>query len=360
MASYVLPTGGGNQSGDNWRYSDTDFRYGDQDRLKDDSPYSSCATFSSNEMPCAPSSSSYLTSSVQDIHQKQTTTMPLLTSDNNVNSNNTNLTTDCKTTTSICSEDDQVNGEFPNERKLNVGPKSNFSDNNINTNLTVNCIKQKEINNNIPLHLSLYKTDVIEGDKIHSDPIENICSCLGNEMGETNEKMECLCSCNSNSEFSVESLTTTSSSSTSTSTATPSQLDCIDTLPLNRAQRTILELAEIGLIHSFDFQDDTRNGKILKNEKILYIDMKSADYCGSNSTYINIDDNIIKQTREETDIETETEMEVILEDTIPTINLSRVSHKFECNRQDDDINLSIRYLVRKFYSPILITILFFS
>ena len=115
-----------------------------------------------------------------------------------------------------------------------------------------------------------------------------------------------------------------------------------------------------GVAVEVDDEDDSNDGKILKNEKVLYIDMKSTDYCGSNSTNINIDDNIIKQTREETDIETETEMEVILEDTIPTMNLSRVSHKFECNRQDDDINLSIRYLVRKFFLPIFITILFFS
>ena len=364
MASYVLPTGEGKQSGNDWRCSDSGSRYGDQDRLKDESPISSFALLSSDRVPSPPSSSSksYLTSSHKEIHLKQTATIPLLTPDNNVNYDNTNVTIICKTASTIYADNLELDGKLSNKEKLNMGPKSNFNDNNINTTLTVSCTKLEQNNNNMPLHLSKCNPSTYQGEELYSDPIENICSCLGNETGGVNEKIECLCSCNSNSEFSVESVITTSSSSSSTSTATPLQSDCTDTPPLSRSLKTILELAEIGLINSYDFHDDKRNGKIFKKAEILYTDMKSIDSCDRNSTFINIGDNMIKQSLEETDIETETEMEVIIEniDPIQTIHFSHLSNKFEFYRQDDDINLSIRYLVRKIDSAVFISNLFFS
>ena len=365
MASYVLPTGEGKQSGNNWRYSDSGFRYGDRDGLKDESPHSSSALLSSDRMPSPPSSSSksYLTSSHKEIHPKQTATIPLLTPDNNVNYDNTNnMTIICKTGSTISADNLVFDGKLSSKAKLKMGSKSNFNDNNVNTSLTVSCTKLKQNNNsnNMPLHLSKCNPGIYQVEELHSDPIENICSCLGDETGGQNEKIECLCSCNSNSEFSVESVMTTSSSS-STSTATPLQSDCTDTLPLSRSLNTILELAEIGLINSYDFHEDKRNGKIFKKAEILYTDMTSIDSCDRNSTFLNIGDNIIKQALEETDIETETEMEVIIENTVPiqTIHFSHLSNKFEFNRQDDDINLSIRYLVRKIDSAVFISNSFF-
>ena len=272
--------------------------------------------------------------------------------------------------------------KLENDEVININFDTNFNDgDDITINLKADYIDLECLNDDKHPYLFMCNSNILESEsnKPQVDKIENVfsCYCQDIEYENTEERKELTCSCNSNSNISVESSITTQSLSlsSSSSTTTSSQVDCSNVLFLDRNQRTILELAELGLINSFDFLQKKKDCFHAPEVKKSHVDIHPQNDCSSSSSSsssnnsssnnnnncstsgsgsISYHNNKLMTTTEETDIEieteTETEMETITKNNFSTINWVQLSHNFEIDFADDDICLSIRYLVRQFYS----------